>query len=317
MDHNPRLAAGRVGGRRFTWSMLLVVVLGLGAAAVYGASDFLGASAARRHNLISATALNYSFALVLVLVALPFVGGTWSASADAAGSVAGILATVGLIAFYGVLAIGPMSVLSPVIALIQSVVPVAIAALTGQGLSVIAWIAVGIAIVAILLLSPPSRAGRDRISPAAGALATLSGLALGGSLIALDLAPKDSGIVSAFWEIAVGLVLLLVLIPVTRAMRGRVMWVSALEPDAGIASGISSRRGWAEAAGSGLLAGVADIMIVSGLHLGNLGVIAVLVSLYPISTVILAGAVLKERIAPLQFVGIGLAIGASLLFTAA
>jgi uncharacterized membrane protein len=297
--------------------MLLLVALGLGAAVLYGASDFFGASATRRHHLITATTVNYAFALVLVAAALPFFGGSWTSRGNLAGAIAGALAVLGLIAFYGVLAIGPMSLLSPLIALIQSAVPVAIAASTGQGLTVVAWIAVVVAVVAILLLSPPPRPGRDRISARGAALALFSGLTLGGSLVALDAAPHDSGVVPAFWEIAVGLAILCVFLLLVRRLRGRAAWLSLLEPDAGTARTITARRAWIEAAAAGLLAGVADIFVVTGLHIGNLAVVAVLVALYPVLTVILAATVLKERMKPLQFVGIGLAIGASLLFTAA
>jgi drug/metabolite transporter (DMT)-like permease len=226
------------------------------------------------------------------------------------------MAVLGLISFYGVLATGPMSLLSPLIALVQSAVPVAVAAFTGQGLNLTAWIAIVIAVVAILLLSPPPKPGRDRISARGAGLALFSGLTLGASLVALDFAPNNSGIVPAFWEIAVGLVLLLILLLAVRTFRGRAPWLSVLEPDPATARTISSRRAWIEAAAAGLLAGVADIFVVTGLHVGNLAVIAVLIALYPVLTVILAATVLKERMTPLQFVGIGLAVGASLLFTA-
>jgi len=112
--------------------VLIVVVLALGAAAVYGASDFFGAFAARRIHLVTATLFNYAVATVVILPAILIVGGVWSSGAMWSGVVCGTLAVFGLLAFYGVLAIGPMSLLSPLIALIQSVVPVAIAALTGR-----------------------------------------------------------------------------------------------------------------------------------------------------------------------------------------
>jgi hypothetical protein len=111
--------------------VLIVVVLALGAAAVYGTSDFFGAFAARRINLVTATFVNYAIASVLILLSAVVVGGVWSSGAFWSGVIAGSLSVFGLLAFYGVLAIGPMSLLSPLIALIQSVVPVAIAAVTG------------------------------------------------------------------------------------------------------------------------------------------------------------------------------------------
>jgi drug/metabolite transporter (DMT)-like permease len=295
--------------------MFVVVALGLGAAAVYGASDFFGASAARRLNLVSATAFNYAVAMVVSIIGVLVVGGAWSDRAAWAGVITGVLAVIGLLAFYGVMAIGPMSVLSPVIALIQSAVPVTVAAVTGQALNPIGWFAVGLAVVAILLLSPPPRRGGQRISPRAAVLAILSGLTLGASMVALDTAPANSGVVPALWEITSGLVVLLILLGI-RALRPRARWLGMFEPTSVGGNLISARRAWTEAGASGILTGFADCLIVIALHVGNLAVVSILVALYPVVTIILAATVLKERIGRLQYVGIALVIVASLLLTA-
>jgi drug/metabolite transporter (DMT)-like permease len=295
--------------------VLIVVVLSLGAAAVYGASDFFGAFAARRINLVTATLFNYAVAAVLILIGVLVVGGAWSTGAFWSGVVCGTLAVFGLLAFYGVLAIGPMSLLSPLIALIQSVVPVAIAAVTGQGLSVVGWIAIGIGVVALVLLAPAPKRGTAHISLRGGLLAVASGLLLGASLIVLDFAPKDSGIVPAMWEIVTGTVILAVAWLVLRAI-GPHKGPAFLQPSAEGVRTISRRRAWLAAAASGILVAFADTFIVLALHLGNLAVVSVLTALYPVVTVILAATLLKERMTRLQFLAIGLVIAASLLFSA-
>jgi drug/metabolite transporter (DMT)-like permease len=296
--------------------VLIVVVLSLGAAAVYGASDFFGAFAARRIHLVTATLFNYAIAAVAIIPFVLLIPGAWSGSALWSGVVAGSLAVFGLLAFYGVLAVGPMSLLSPLIALIQSVVPVAIAAATGQGLSLIGWIAIGIGVVALLLLAPPPRRGTEHISLTGGLLAVASGLLLGASLIVLDFAPKDSGVVPALWEILTGTAILAIgwLLLRLRGPRGPAL--AFLEPptDGGVVT--STHRAWISAALSGILVAFADTFIVLALHLGNLAVVSVLTSLYPVVTVILAATVLKERMTKLQLVAVGLVIAASLLFSA-
>ena len=297
--------------------MLIVVLLGLGAAAVYGASDFFGAFAARRLNLVTATMFNYAVATVVILIALPLVGGTWSSGAVWSGIVTGVLAVVGLLAFYGVLAIGPMSLLSPLIALIQSVVPVTISVITGQPLSPLAWTAIGIAIVALVLLSPPRRRGHERISPRGAVLAVFSGLMLGISLVTLDASPHDSGLIPAVGEIIVGLVVLAIIWGVLRLAPARGGSLAFLQPGEDAVRSLSARRAWTAAAASGLLTGVADAFIVLGLHIGNLAVVSVLVALYPVVTIILAATVLRERMTKLQVLGILLVIAASLLLSAA
>ena len=296
--------------------MLIVVVLALGAAAVYGASDFFGAFAARRIHLVTATLFNYAVATVVILPAIALVGGVWSSGAIWSGVVCGTLAVFGLLAFYGVLAIGPMSLLSPLIALIQSVVPVAIAALTGQGLSVIGWIAIAVGLVALLLLAPAPRRGQQHITLRGALLAVASGLLLGASLIVLDLAPKNSGVIPAVWEIVTGTAILGLAWLVLRVLGRRARGLSFLQPGPDAVRTLSSRRAWLAAAFSGILVAVADTFIVLALHLGNLAVVAVLTSLYPVVTVILAATILKERMTKLQFVAVALVIAASLLFSA-
>ncbi|NEM89769.1 DMT family transporter [Galbitalea soli] len=295
--------------------MVLVVVLSLSAALVYGASDFLGGAAAKRLNVVSATTLNYALAAVVILLALPFVGGRWSGGAVSSGAIGGVLAIVGLLAFYAVLAIGPMSLLSPLIALIQATVPIAIAAFSGQGLSALAWVAIGVAVIAIVLISPPRVEGTVRITPRAAVLAVFSGIALGFSLVALDAAPIDSGIVPALWEIIVGLGVLAILLAGLRLTRGRLSGPLVETAARDHAPG-SARRAWLASAASGALLGAANCFIVIALHLGDLAVVAVLITTYPVATVVLAATVFRERIAPVQVVGIVLVIAAALLLSA-
>jgi drug/metabolite transporter (DMT)-like permease len=296
--------------------MFIVVAFALGAAAVYGASDFFGAFAAKRINVVTSTMVNYAVATVASVIPLLIIGGVWSSGAAWSGIVAGLLAVVGLLAFYAALAIGPMSLLSPLIALIESIVPVTISVVTGQPLNVIGWIAIGVAVAALLLMSPPPRPGRDRITAQGAVLAAISGLFLGGSLIALDAAPHDSGVVPAFWEIAVGLGVLVVAWALMRGIPLRGSALEFVEPHPATKETITARRAWIATAASGLLTAAADSFIVLALHLGSLAVVSVLVALYPVVTVILAASVLRERMTRLQVVAVALVIVASVMFSA-
>ena len=199
--------------------------------------------------------------------------------------------------------------------LIESVVPVAISIITGQPLNLIGWLAIGVAVVALLLMSPPPRPGRDRITPQGAILAVISGLLLGGSLVALDLAPHDSGVVPAVWEIVVGLAVLVVAWALMRGIPLRGGALAFVEPSPATRGSITARRAWIATAASGLLTTAADAFIVMALHLGNLAVVSVLVALYPVVTVILAATILRERMGKLQIVAIVLVIVASILFS--
>ena len=225
--------------------MSLFVLLSLIASVSYGTSDFFGGLAARRLNVVHATAGTYVVATVIVGGALLALGGQWSLDATISGAIAGILAIVGFVAFYAALAIGPMSLLSPAIALIGGVVPVGVAAASGQALSALAWGAIAVAVVATVLISVPSARSRERVTPRAAILAVVAGLGLGGSIVALDASSEESGLVPALVEMLVGLFVLGVLLLVMRAARARIGLLAVFEPPpAATRQRISARRSW-------------------------------------------------------------------------
>jgi drug/metabolite transporter (DMT)-like permease len=303
-----------------------VVVLALLASLLYGASDFLGALTARRLTVIKASTAIYLAATAVGALALTLLPWVYSDQALWAGTIAGLFAIVGMVTFYAALAIGPMSLLAPLIALIQTAVPVIVAAVTGQSLHLVAWIAVVLALVATTLISIPAGAETsgtaiERISARGGMLALVSGITLGFSVVSLDTAPEDSGVFPAFLDIAVGFVVLLPLLAVRRFRTGD-GWLKgeagtvppSLIPDAPAPDAEpAGARTWAASAVAGALLGIGNILLVIALHNGNLAVVAVLVSLYPLATVILAQLVLKERMSLVQFFGVALAITAAIL----
>lgn len=297
--------------------MGLVVILGLAASLFYGASDFLGALSARRLTVLKASVAIYVAATAVVGVALFVTPWSFSGQALWAGSVAGAFAAVGMVTFYAALAIGPMSLLAPLISLIQTAIPVVVAAAIGQSLPPVAWIAVAIAILATMLISVPAGATVERISERGGLLALVSGVALGLSVVSLDNAPPASGLFPAFLDVGVGLLVIAPLLVVRRLRTGD-GWLQGSrgdggEPDRGPDREPAGARIWAMTAIAGGLLGIGNIVLVIALHTGNLAVVAVLVSLYPLATVLLAWVVLKERISLVQFLGVTLAITAAVM----
>lgn len=321
--------------------MAPVVILALLASLFYGTSDFLGALTARRLTVITASTAIYLAATAVTTLSLAFLPWAYSDQALWAGTTAGLFAIVGMVTFYAALAIGPMSLLAPLIALIQTAVPVIVAAATGQSLQLLAWIAVALALVATTLISIPAGAQTvgtesgwtriERISPRGGVLALVSGITLGLSVVSLDTAPIESGVFPAFLDIAVGFVVLLPLLAFRRLrtsdgwLKGEVGAVliaplpeetlleKTLLEEAPPDARPTRARIWVTSAIAGALLGVGNILLVIALHTGNLAVVAVLVSLYPLATVILARVVLKERMSLMQFFGVALAITAAIL----
>ena len=289
--------------------MTLFVALSLIASVAYGTSDFFGGLAARRLNVLHATAGTYVAGTIVVGVGLLAVGGTWTMDATALGALAGVLAIIGFVAFYAALAIGPMSLLSPAIALIGAVVPVAVAAASGERLDALAWGAITVAVLATVLISVPSSRTRQRVTPRAAILALVAGLGLGLSIVAIDATDATSGLVPASVEMVTGLVVLALLLTGLRITRARFGLLAVFEPPpASTRQGSTAGRAWAFSAVAGVLLGVSNALLILALHEGNLAVVSVLVSLYPLATVVLAALVLRERLTVVQGIGIALAV---------
>jgi drug/metabolite transporter (DMT)-like permease len=301
--------------------VLLTVALSLSAAFTYGVSDFLGAVGARRIKVINGTAITYSLAFASLLVFWAAVGGTAPTDAIVWGGVAGIAAIVGFLFFYAALAAGPISLAAPLIAVVGALVPVGVALLKGERLSLTAWIAVVLALAGAALISVTRRGVPARIPPRTVVFSVLAGTLLGLSIVALDLAPTESGVVPAVVEVAVGVVLLGVLLLANRVPPVRRV-LSVLdtdrghdEPDepGGRSSVLTVGRARLASASGGILLGIANGLIVLALHSGSLAIVSVLVGLYPIGTIVLARIVHAERLAPIQLIGVVVAIAASVI----
>jgi len=322
-----------VTGDRQTGAVLLIVVLALGAALLYGVADFMSGVAARRIPVLVATTINYAFATVVLVIVVLAVGGVWSNQAIVSGLVAGVLAAVGFLTFTGALAAGPISLMTPLIALLSSAVPVVVALVLGDRLEPIAWIAIVVAIIGSVLIGLERRVSARAAKPRTLVFAVISGLGLGFATVALDAAPADAGMVAIFLDTTAGLVLLLGIVGLARAvpvMRRAVAVLDAhpAEPGphladtpapgaarlgAGIRAADPRRRARRLAGAAGLLIGGANVLLMLALHAGSVAVVAVLVNLYPVATVLLAWIVLRERINAVQATGVVLAVAASVM----
>ena len=290
------------------------VILGFVGAIVFGAADFFGGMAAKRLSAIRVTAVGALSGLVLLGLSLAFFGGQWSAEAVGLGAITGVTGAVAIALLYACLAIGPMSILSPLTAVISAIVPVTAGLTQGERLGPVGYVAIALALVAVVLVGfvPDRRAVRP--APIALLMAVGSGLLIGVFLILIDLTPPDSGLVPLVANRATNSAILFttiaVLAVVARRRRARV------GPGAG-----ASSRGWGRGVGLAVVGGVLDasanVIILLGLRMGDLSTIAVLTAMYPAGTIILAAVILKERIAPSQAAGLVLAVAAAALLALA
>jgi drug/metabolite transporter (DMT)-like permease len=213
----------------------------------------------------------------------------------ALAAVGGVVGVIGIVCLYHGLAVGRMGVVAPVTGVLAAVVPVLAGVVLEGALPLPVWIGVGLAILAVVLVT---RAGGGE----------------GGR--------SGAGVRDRRWARDRGVHDLPCLIP-----EGSLFWALALvKLTAGaflVAVIVLARQSWRVPRPVLPAAlGVAALDITgNGLYLlaaqaGALAVAAVLSSLYPVVTVILAVAILHERVTRAHLVGITAAIAAIVLIGA-
>ncbi len=291
---------------------MLTVVVGLVSAIIFGTADFFGGLASRRLGAVFATAVAAVSGLVLYLVLECFIGGRLSLEAIGWGALSGAFGAIAIGLLYACLAIGPMSILSPLTAVVSAIVPLVWALVGGETVGWLGWIGLPLGLVAIVFVAFVRERGAARLTARALLMAVGSGIAIGAFLIVIDLAPDDSGLWPVIANRATNGAIMLVL-------TGVLALVARVRKGPGVARRTESdcNRGLLLATICGLIDAIANAGLLLGVRIGDLSVMAVLTALYPIGTIILARFVLKERIAPLQVVGLVLAITASVLLALA
>jgi drug/metabolite transporter (DMT)-like permease len=296
--------------------VLVGILLALASAVAYGIGDFYGGLAARRLRVVPATLVCYLAATVVLVPVLAVVPGRWSAGAAVWGGLSGVCAVAGSLLFFAALISGPISLTVPLVGLLESAVPVLTALILGARPSLVTWLAILLAVVAAVMVSL-QLGDRVRMSARGLVLTVAAGVFWGGSIIALDRAPAGSGVIPAFWECGVGLVLVAALAGVARS-SGRVTGFLARVdgPDAPAAVPRTPRT-LAPALVAGVLLAAGNALLVVALRNGSLATVTVLANLYPIPTVLMAWLVARERLGAVQLTGVGLAVVASTLFATA
>lgn len=289
---------------------MLTVLLGLTGALTYGGADFFGGLAARKSSTLLVTAGVALIGLVGISVASVFIPAVSSNDAWAFGFASGVAGAVGIGLLYGSLAIGPMSILSPATAFISAIVPVSVGLAAGEGTGAGFYIALVLALVAVVLVGFVPEKGAVRPRPIGLLMAAGSGTLIGLTIVLLDLTPADSGVIPLVANrIASTSLLLLTLAVVLVSRRTRRL----TPPMPGWSNFLSL---WPIVCAAGIFDVGANIAVIYGLRLGDLSVVSVLVALYPAGTILLAAVVLRERIALVQWSGLGLALVASALLAA-
>src|SRR6476661_8916603 len=147
-------------------------------AIAYGFADFAGGLATRRAPVVLVTAVVQLAGLVALLPAVPLAGGALSWAAVGWGVLAAAAGTGGLLLYLRALAVGPMGVVAPLSAVVGAGLPLLIGLVSGERLGPITLVAIGVALVAIVLATAGGAPGTGgRVGPLM-ALGARAGFAL-------------------------------------------------------------------------------------------------------------------------------------------
>jgi drug/metabolite transporter (DMT)-like permease len=271
---------------------MLAIVLALASSAGWGSGDFLGGLSAKRLPILVVAAASQAVGLgFTVLVVLAVHRGPLDPAVLWIGAVGGLLGAAGLSALYRGLAVGRMGVVAPIAAL-SGLVPIMVG-LVAQGdrpraVQVAGMVlAIGGVVLAARARDP---AEPDRTVAAGVGLALLAALLLGAMVVALDAGGDRDATWTVFVVRVSSVTVLWLLVAVRRPS------LAGVRPNLGVL------------AGAGVLDNLANLLFVLASARGLLSVVAVLGSLYPVVTVILARVALDERLGRWQLIGVVVAM---------
>jgi drug/metabolite transporter (DMT)-like permease len=265
-------------------------------AASWGAGDFSGGLAAKRASVYSEVLASQSMGAVLLAgLALAFHDPFPPLAHMLLGGVAGVAGSIGLLALYRALASGRMGVAAPASAVVTAIVPVAVGALTEGLPDTITLSGFGLALIGVWFVSSHQAAV---VHLRELGLPVVAGLGFGIFLVIIDRAND----VSALWPLVGARVASLIMLWAFATLARQPRWPEREQLP------LIALVGLFDAGGNAFYALAA--------RAGRLDVAAVLSSLYPASTVLLAWSILKERISRLQAIGILTALAAIVLITA-
>lgn len=280
----------------------MAILLSLVSALLYGIADYVGGRVSRRVSSLPVLLVADSSTWVVLVIAVPLLSAAGPTSTALIwGGAAGLAGVAGVLALYRGLAEGSMAIVAPITAVVAAVIPVVVGLGLGERPDVLALVGIVLALGAVVLISGSFGLPSERISRRLLVLATIAGVGFGLLFVFFDLAGEDGG----WWP---------VLAARTVAIPIEVVALIALGSSFSRGPAALPRRLDRYVIGSGITIGalgtLANIAYLAATRRGLLSVVAVVVSLYPASTVLLATAIDGERIRPLQAVGLLVATAA-------
>ena len=286
------------------------ILLALGAAVSYGAADFAGGVLSKKAAVFLVILVSQIVSLALLLAVLPLWEADYSREAIWWGLAAGAAGLAGASALYRGLSVGRMSVVAPISGVLAAGIPVMVGVWLGERPGPLALTGVVVGLVAVVAVSRTTEPrvsagptpladprGGSRLSER-GVLEGLgAGVGFGLFFVLLERSPTDSGL----WPLVGTRVSMLVLVGGLVAIGGTSRTLPAgLLPHLCVL---------------GLLNVLADLCYLLATRHGLLSLVAVISSMYPAVTVVLARSILREPIEMQQGLGLGLAAASVVLIT--
>ena len=280
---------------------MLPYLLALSSAVFYGSADFIGGLVSRRVAAIAVVLISQAAGLVLVALLIPILPDATPTRADFVwGAVAGVAGGTAVGLLYYALAIGTMSVVAPTTAVAAVAIPVLVSVGLGERPGMLAVLGILLGVGAIVLVGQAKSSGEataDGTSQRSRGIGTAlaSGVAVGVFLLTIAQTRREAGM----WPLVAARFASVTLVAIAALARRSSLRMPPRLLGLTVAGGIIDMA--------------ANALYMLAAQIGPLSPVVTLSSLYPASTVLLARAVLGERLSRLQMLGVGCALVAVVL----
>lgn len=274
------------------------IVLALAAAGLVGTGDFLGGMAGRRGHVLGVALWVQLVGVGALLLTAPLLEAKPTAGDWAWGAVGGAGGGLGVVALYRGFAGSRVGVVAPVSAVAAAALAVLAGVVIGDRPELLDWAGISVGVVAIALVSRVPDDHPDRPVSSGILYGLLAGLGFAVLYVAFSRTGSDSGA----W-------------PLLSARGAGSLMTASL----GLLGGrrlLPSRAVWPAVVGAGLFSIGGNYSFIAATHIGILAVVAVLTSLYPAATVLLARLFFRERLTASQTTGLVLGIAAVAMIAA-
>ena len=262
----------------------MAAILALLSSFAWGTADFLGGILSKKRNAVAVIGGSQPFGLIAISIVALLSGQFWfSREVVTYGVIAGLIGMVALMAYYQALATGQMGIVAPIGSL-GVLVPLTYGYLNGEEPTVIQNVGIAIAIIGVVLASGPEFRGDAAIKPVV--LAFISAAMFGFTVLFMarggELNPAGTVVMMRVAQVSV-MVSIALLLRTFGGLKKQDVPILAL---------------------TGSLDALANVLFTTAAGLGLIAIVSVLGSLFPVATALLAWWFLKERLLPIQYVGI-------------